>query len=218
MTAPASLLPPNATPFERALEAAARSEAIDTPIDTLVDPARIDATWLPWLAYGLSVDSWDADWSEADKREAVAGSIALHRRKGARASVETVLARFDRLASLVEWHEATPRATPHTFEIRVPMVTDAGTAPGGRRATAAFADAIIREIARVKPLREHLTLVQSIAARGSIGIQSVARVVSLTRVDGVLKPDTASFWADLLQTQDGEPIEAEDNTLLDATP
>ncbi|ATI54503.1 phage tail protein I [Sphingomonas melonis] len=217
MTTLPSLLPPNATAFERALETAARSDAIAAPIDTLVDPARIEAAWLPWLAYGLSVDSWDADWSEAEKRSVVAGSIALHRQKGTRASVETVLARFDGLARLIEWHEATPRAAPHTFTIDLPMVTSAGEAPGGRRSTAAFADAIIREIARVKPLREHLTLVQSIPARGSIGIQSVARVVSLTRSDGVLTPDTASFWADLLQTEDGEPIEAEDDTLLDAT-
>ena len=94
-----TLLPPNATPLERALDGAiARVSAIDAPIGTLFDPATIAAAWLPWLAFGLSVDSWDADWTEADKRAAVAGSIALHRTKGTRRSVETVLARFDQLA------------------------------------------------------------------------------------------------------------------------
>ena len=67
----------------------------------------IAAEWLPWLAWGLSADTWDADWSEVTKRKAVAGSIALHRTKGTRASVETVIGRFDELLPVVEWFEAT---------------------------------------------------------------------------------------------------------------
>lgn len=218
-TAAATLLPPNATQLERALDAAtARIAAIDAPIDTLLDPATIEAAWLPWLAFGLSVDSWDADWSDADKRAAVAGSIALHRTKGTRRSVETVLARFDRLARLIEWHQASPRRDPHTFEVHVPMVTAPGTAPGGRRSTAAFADAVIREIARVKPLREHLTLVQSIAVRGAIGVQGAARFANFLRSEADLTPDTSPAWATYLQTEDGEPIEAGDTTYLETTP
>lgn len=214
-----TLLPPNATSLERALEQVmARIGEIDAPIDTLLDPATIEADWLPWLAFGLSVDGWDADWSDSQKRAAVAGSIALHRIKGTRASVETVLSRFDQLAQLIEWHEAIPRAVPHTFEIHLPMVTGTGVAAGGRRTRAAFAEAIIREVSRVKPLREHLTLVQSIIARGSIGIQGAARVATFTRNDAALTIDTSPAWAAYLQTEQGEPIEAGDGTYLDTTP
>lgn len=215
---PTSLLPPNTTPLERALEAGAQPEVLVTPAGAIDDPATCPADLLPWLAWGLSVDTWDADWSEADKRAAIAGSIEMHRRKGTRLSVETVVARFDRLARLVEWHEATPRRAPHTFDIVVPMVLADGTAPGGRRATAAFADAIVREVSRVKPLREHLRLVQEIAVAGAVGIQGVVRALSYTRADADMVIDQSPEWAFWLQTENGEPIEAGDGTYLDIRP
>ena len=213
-----SLLPPNATRFERALEAgAARIVDVPSPPD-LDDPMTCPVELLPWLAWGLSVDTWDADWSDQDKRVAVATSIALHRHKGTRLSVETVLARFDHLAKLVEWHQATPRRPAHTFDVIVPMVVD-NVAPGGRRATAAFAEAVTREIARVKPLREHMRLVQRITAAGAIGIHGVVRAVSYTRTDAAMTIDTSPSWAAFLQTEDGEPIEDGDTgTFLDTTP
>jgi len=212
-----SLLPPNATRFERALEAgAARIVDVEAPAD-IDDPLQCPVELLPWLAWGLSVDIWDADWSDADKRAAVAGSIALHRRKGTPLSVKTVLGRFDQLAQLTEWHEARPRRTPHTFDIVMPMVLADGTAPGGRRATAAFAEAIIREVSRVKPLREHLTMVQSIAAGGFVGIQTVARLFIEARQDLVLTPETSAVWATYLQTEDGEPLQDTDSAFLETT-
>lgn len=213
-----SLLPPNATAFERALEAGG-ARIVDVQVSgDIDDPMTCPVELLPWLAWGLSVDTWDADWSEADKRAAVAGSIELHRRKGTRMSVETVLRRFDQLAQLIEWHEANPRRMPNTFDIVVPMVLPDGTAPGGRRATAAFVEGVIREVSRVKPLREHMTIVQSIAARGSIGIQGAVRVSTFQRENFALTADTSPAWASYLQTEDGEPIESDDGTYLDTTP
>lgn len=216
-----SLLPPNATRLERALEAGVR---LASPIDAAAlaeaidDPMIVPAFLLPWLAYGESVDAWDADWTEADKRAAIANSIAFHRRKGTRASVETVLSRFDQLARLVEWHETVPRRPAHTFDVIVPMVLPDGTAPGGRRASAAFADAIIREIARVKPLREHMRLVQEIAVAGAIGITGVARAVAYTRSDADAVIDQSPDWAAYLQTENGEPVQSDDATFLDTRP
>lgn len=212
-----SLLPPNATAFERALEAGAgRIVDLDLPADAY-NPMACPAALLPWLAWGLSVDTWDTDWSEADKRAAVAGSIELHRRKGTPKSVEIVLARFDQLARLVEWHETTPRGTPHTFEIILPIAGDEA-APGGRRATAEFAEAIIREIMRVKPLREHFTLVQALIARTTIGLQSVARPLLARRDDMLLTDDRSQPWEALLQTEDGEPLQSDDTSFLDTAP
>lgn len=201
-----SLLPPNATRFERALEAiAARIVGVDAPAD-IDDPMTCPAWILPWLAWGLSVDTWDADWTERDKREAVASSIALHRIKGTRLSVESVLRRFDQLARVVEWHETLPRGTPHTFEIILPIDVD-GALPGGMRTTAAFAEAIIREISRVKPLREHFRLVQQLSSAGSIGVAGAVRAVQSLRQDVTLSTAPAAPWDAYLQTEDGEPLE-----------
>lgn len=211
-----SLLPPNATRLERALEAGlAPIPGVDFPIEQLWDPVTCPLPWLPWLAWSVSVDQWDSNWSETRKRQAVADSIALHRVKGTRASVEMVLAGFDQLARLVEWHDAGGSGAPNTFDIVIPLVVD-GIAPGGDRATAAFAEAIIREVGKVKPLREHLTLVQQLTVDGSIGVQGVARMFAESRQDMALIEDTSPAWDLYLQTEDGEPLlDAADGSFLD---
>lgn len=212
---PPSLLPPNAMPLERALEAGtARLADIDAPIAALWDPATMPLTDLPFLAWALSVDSWDPEWSEATKRDAVARSIALHRIKGTRMSVEAVLARFDELASIVEWHETSPRALPNTFEVQLPIIGADGAASGAR-VTAAFAERIVREIGRAKPLREHFTLVQRLELTGDVGVFGTARLAGYVRQELDLHIDTSPAWDDYLQTEDGEPIESEAGGILD---
>lgn len=87
------LLPPNATLLERALDGAlARIGDVATPARLMWDPDRIPASHLPWLAWALSVDDWDPDWSEERKREVIRSSLPLHRIKGTRVSVEQALA------------------------------------------------------------------------------------------------------------------------------
>lgn len=87
-----SLLPPNATKAERAIETAlSRIGDIQTPARLMWSPDLIPAEFLPWLAWALSVDDWDPDWSDARKREVIRASIPLHRIKGTRASVQMAL-------------------------------------------------------------------------------------------------------------------------------
>jgi phage tail P2-like protein len=213
-----SLLPPNSTPLERALEqGVARLGEVPYPLEQVVFPQRSSAAALPWIAWGLSVDSWGEDWSEQDKRDAAAGSIALHRTKGTPASVKSVLTRFDRLLELVEWHQASPRAQPNTFEVRLPIAGDE-VEPGGRRATAAFAEAIVRDVARVKPTREHFILAQTLALTSEVGIQGAGRLADMRRADTIPDFDTSPAWGFYLQTEDGEPLQAEAGSFLDTAP
>lgn len=78
------LLPSNATPLERALDdvLGAGIDGLTHPIRDLWNPAAIPAEFLPWLAWAASVDEWDDDWPEATKRQAIADSFEIHRRKG----------------------------------------------------------------------------------------------------------------------------------------
>ena len=89
-----SLLPPNATPLERALEAtfAARLDALpaEAPRDAWI-PARCPEALLPWLAWALSVDRWDPDWTAVIKRSAIASSWIEHARKGTVGAVKRAL-------------------------------------------------------------------------------------------------------------------------------
>lgn len=88
-----SILPPNATASERAIEAAVQRAAdVATPIDRLWSPAECPAALLPWLAWALSVDSWDSAWPEARQREVIAVSVEVHRRKGTVGSIKRALA------------------------------------------------------------------------------------------------------------------------------
>ncbi|MDC7808789.1 phage tail protein I [Sphingomonas koreensis] len=213
------LLPPASTTLERAFShASTRVGEVPVPLAALWDPATCPEPILPWLAWALSVDSWDPEWTGATKRAAVANSIAEHRIKGTRASVEAVLERFDALLEIVEWHETAPRGPAHTFEVFLPLVLEDGTAPGGRRSTAAFAEQLIREIARTKPLREHFTLVQQLTAAAGIGIQGAMRVAGLLRAPMEITIDESQPWESLLQDENGEPLQDDAGAFLDETP
>jgi phage tail P2-like protein len=212
----AGLLPPASSPLERALaEISARVGDVPAPLLELWDPASCPIEQLPWLAWALSVDTWDPAWPEETKRGAVAGSIADHRIKGTPVAVDRVLARFDALLQVLEWHEEGGSGVPHTFEIILPMVTAPGIAPGGDRSTAAFAEKILREVSRVKPLREHFQIVQQLLAGCLIGIQSVLRAAAYVREDTLLTIDTSQPWEDFLQCETGEPLQAEDGQFLE---
>lgn len=87
-----TLLPSNRTPTEEALEAATqRVGDVPVAVDQVWDPETCPADLLPWLAWALSVDTWDPDWPEPVRREVLRQSVGLHQRKGSVASVRRVL-------------------------------------------------------------------------------------------------------------------------------
>jgi len=82
---PATLLPNNSTPWEQAAEATgtARFPGLDPGlVKSAIDPYTIPAQLLPWLAWHYSVDIWNPDWSEAEKRWVIATEIRRKRLKG----------------------------------------------------------------------------------------------------------------------------------------
>ena len=73
-----SILPPRSTRLQKALEQVT-VDLLDLPVELrkLWSPEKCPASHLPWLAWGLSVDIWDANWPEAVKRAAIADAIAV---------------------------------------------------------------------------------------------------------------------------------------------
>jgi phage tail P2-like protein len=120
---PDDLLPPNATSQERDISLAV-NRLPDVPIKTLWSPATCPEAQLPWLAWALSVDDWDATWPVETKREVVAASIDQHRKKGTVGALRRAL---QRLGYEVEIDEATGVA--YTFRLRVRI--RAGDSAGG---------------------------------------------------------------------------------------
>jgi len=174
-----SILPPNSTLLERAIEqlTAMRFGAIGTPLRTLWSPADCPEDLLPWLAWTLSIDQWDSSWPVAVRRARIASAIAVQRRKGTRQSVVDVVRSFGGNIAIREWFEETPPAPPHTFSLTLGLSDGAGGAPA-----AAFVDAVIAEVARTKPARSHFTFALATAARARIGLRSAGRAAVYARL------------------------------------
>ncbi|WP_408586581.1 phage tail protein I [Novosphingobium sp.] len=174
-----SILPPNATPLELALEqlASLRLDAVDTDLRPLWSADLCPPALLPYLAWGLSVDQWDASWPLATRRARVRDAIAVQRGKGTIAAVRRVVASFGGQIALTEWWQQTPAGTPHTFSLTLSLPSNGGAAP-----SAAFVDAVIAEVTATKPLRSHFDFVLAQSAVGAVGLRAVARPVLYVRL------------------------------------
>lgn len=109
-----TLLPPNATPLELAAEesmAAAYAHPVD--IDGLWSPQDCPIELLTYLAWALSVDGWDASWSDDRKRAVVQSSVFVHRHKGTAGAVKAALAALDLGVTISQWFKHG--GAPFTF-------------------------------------------------------------------------------------------------------
>ena len=148
-----SLLPPNATEFERALEAALAQD-IDIPIRKLWSSADCPAALLPYLAWALGVEEWDPDWPLAVRRAAVANAIAVHREKGTLAGLKRVL---DTAGAEYEYVER-PAGVPMTAKLSI------------LNSNAVYLPDVARAVNRVKRASLQLDIELLSAAAGEIPI------------------------------------------------
>lgn len=170
-----NLLPPNATAQERALElATARVESVPVPIRDLWRPDDCPVELLPWLAWALSVDTWNPDWPEYIKRAVVNAAVETARLKGTVSAVKTALSALGASTVLVEWWQKTPTATPHTFTVNI-VAPDTSTA---------MQAAMHSEIRRTKPLRSHYDIVFGAGGESSINLVGLLRPAVFVRLDG----------------------------------
>lgn len=86
-----SLLPPNTTPLERALEQTMATFEPPADIAKLWNAATCPVDFLPYLAWAVSVDEWDHTWSEERKRAVIAESRAVHQHKGTPSAIRRIL-------------------------------------------------------------------------------------------------------------------------------
>ena len=174
-----SLLPPNTTPAERALEATtARISDVPVPLRDLYNPATCPVALLPWLAWQLSIDNWKATWSESIRRARVKNAMTIHRKKGTARSVADVVASFGGAILLREWWQQSPRGIPHTFDL---LMTLSGQ--DGQFASAEFVDDVIAEVNRTKPVRSHFRFTQGLECQGAIAMVAVSRPAIYARLN-----------------------------------
>ncbi|HBX3784857.1 TPA: phage tail protein I, partial [Klebsiella pneumoniae subsp. pneumoniae] len=83
-----SLLPPGSSALERRLaQACSGISDLNVPLRELWNPWKCPASFLPYLAWAFSVDSWDESWSEQEKRTVISESFRLHQHKGTIAAI-----------------------------------------------------------------------------------------------------------------------------------
>jgi len=163
-----NLLPPNATPAERALASAgARVSDVPVPVADLWDPWSCPADLLPWLAWALSVDEWDPQWPEATRREVVARSIELHRHKGTVWAVRRALEALGVEPEIVEWWQ-TPGGDLAPFEFGLRAVLQRPITPHQLLGESTAAEVRPR-IDNYKPARSHLAWI-AFAVRLPVGV------------------------------------------------
>lgn len=176
MSNPPSLLPSNASNLERQLEQSlARLGNLPVPLRELWNPATCPEHLLPWLAWSLSLDSWQPYWPVAIKRERIKVAIEIQRRKGTTKSVRDVVSSFGSALALREWWQKSPMGQPYTFDVVL-------TLGGGVPNTAAYQQDILNEIDRTKPVRAHYTLTLGLSATGGLGLQGAARPIVYRRL------------------------------------
>lgn len=119
-TLPARLLPPNASPFETALDIGFGMllERMAPPFPELMNAAETPAEFLPYLAADRGVSEWDSSASEAEKRLTVSLAWATKRQAGTRAALENAVKGLQLEPEVIAWHEQTPRGTPYSFRVR----------------------------------------------------------------------------------------------------
>lgn len=200
-----SLLPPNATAAERALEEAMLSGIDIHNVGDEKDPRTCPPAVLPFLAWELAISHWDTNWTVEEKRAAVMGAVPFHKIKGTRAAVEEVLARFHPLLTVTEWWQANPPRAPRTFEVRA-----AALSIGADFLTAETSEAIIRDVAAAKPVTAHFDFVQTLEAEATLYMAAGGLAGSMFRSDFAASIDTSRDWHAVFQTEGGEPILTED--------
>lgn len=148
------LLPPNATPMERAIsQAASRGETIPTPLRELWDPWTCPESHLPWLAWALSVDTWEAGWPAARKRAVIDASYTVHKHKGTVAAMRAAVAALGYGIELVEWHQESPPAAPYTFGLTAELT--------GQQIGVGIWDEVEKTALAAKNVRSHLRYVRA---------------------------------------------------------
>lgn len=161
------LLPLNATKQERALSlSTARAGSVPVPVGDLWNPYTCPVGILPWLAWALAVDPWNSEWTEGQKRNAIAESVAVHRVKGTIGALKRALEAIG-----YECVVNDKTGTAYTFRIAIDVTN-------GAAVESAYATAF--EIgSKVKNARSHLTGVDSLISHRTMSVKAV-------ECDGVL--------------------------------
>ncbi|MCS2168142.1 phage tail protein I [Scandinavium manionii] len=113
-----NMLPSSASGFMHSTEKVTE-RLTDIPVDLrkLWNPDECPADLLPYLAWALSVDRWDKNWSEQTKRQVIKASWLVHRQKGTISALRRAVEPFNFHIQVIEWWQSG--GEPGTFRLEI---------------------------------------------------------------------------------------------------
>jgi phage tail P2-like protein len=184
------LLPHNSTPLERALSTAGDLGVDPEIIRGVADSARCPVDFLPWLAWAMSVEGWEAAETEEQQRALIRQSIPIHKHKGTVGAIRRVLKAVGVTADYKEWTQI-PGAVPYTFELTA-WANDNRPGEGSILSPQLF-QRLRALVDATKNERSHYRLKLGARFDSALGLASASQVRSLDRrtFDPLpLQPDT----------------------------
>lgn len=171
---------------QRAAEACAVISDLSVPLRDLWNPWKCPVKFLPYLAWAFSVDSWDENWSEEEKRIATSEAFWLHQRKGTIAAVRFVVEKMGYSISIDEWWQVADPAG--TFRLEVD-VNDIGI-------TSRMLDELTRLINDAKPVSRHISRFSvAVKVQGTIHAGSSLHCGEIVSVyPETYEPDDSIFY------------------------
>ena len=187
-----NLLPPNQTTLEASLANASHMPLTPERIALLWDADRCPAQILPWLAWALSVDNWQPDWTEQEQRDVIRASLYVHRHKGTIGALKKALRPLGYDIKVREWFSQVPPGQPFTFSLEVGAT--------GRPVTDGMYDSVAQIVASTKNVRSHLT---AITVTGNVRARLFAAAITVTGEETTIYPyqpepqalPSALWWA-----------------------
>lgn len=114
------LLPYNATDAERDLaDTIARISDVPVIVREVWNPDTCPPNVLPWLAWAFSVDDWDSNWTDEQKRNVIKQSVYSQRIKGTIGAVTRQLSALGYTIQILEWWQQNPVGQPYTFDVYI---------------------------------------------------------------------------------------------------
>lgn len=121
-----TILPPNATFMEKALEETiSRSTDLDIAISSLWNintmPKALKPALLPYLAWSLGVEVWSSDMTVAQKEETIKNYLVIRALRGTRAAIEKAYEALGVEVEIVENPPSKryPMGEPHKFKLKI---------------------------------------------------------------------------------------------------
>lgn len=131
---------------QRAAAACAVISDLSVPLRDLWNPWKCPVKFLPYLAWAFSVDRWEENWTEVEKRQEISDAFWIHQRKGTISAIRFVIEKMGYSISIDEWWQVADPAG--TFRLEVD-INDIGLTPS-------MLSDLNRLIDETKPVSRHL--------------------------------------------------------------